>query len=70
MMVGMKQWVDIYRQYGQVMVGGGCGGVFFAKLQHNKTEVTMLHYYSKLGVQLMQENGTLEKEEKINLPRS
>jgi hypothetical protein len=46
---------------------GGCGDVYFAKLQHNKTEVTMHHYYSKVGVQLMQENGALEKKEKINL---
>jgi hypothetical protein len=41
--------------------------VFFAKLQHNKTEVIMHHYFSKVGVQLMQENGALEKKEKINL---
>jgi hypothetical protein len=40
--------------------------VFFAKLQHNKTEVTMHHYYSKVEVQLMQENGALEKKEKMN----
>jgi hypothetical protein len=46
---------------------GGLGDVFFAKLQHNKTEVTMHHYYSNVGLQLMQENGSLEKKEKINL---
>jgi hypothetical protein len=35
---------------------GGCGGVYFAKLQiqQSKTEGTMHHYYSKVGVQLMQ----------------
>jgi hypothetical protein len=41
--------------------------VYFAKLQQNKTEVTMHHYYLKVGVQWMQENGALEKKEKINL---
>jgi hypothetical protein len=46
---------------------GGCGDVYFAKLQQNKTEVTMHHYYSKVGVQLMQENGALDKKEKMNL---
>jgi hypothetical protein len=27
----------------------------------------MHHYFSKVGVQLMQENGALQKQEKINL---
>jgi hypothetical protein len=39
--------------------------VFFAKLQHGKTEVTMHHYYSKVGVELMQEDGALEKKERL-----
>jgi hypothetical protein len=65
MMVGIKRSLDIYRQFGQVVVGGGCGDVSFAKLQHGKTEVTMHHYYSKVGVELMQKDGALEKKERL-----
>jgi hypothetical protein len=39
--------------------------VSFAKLQHGKTEVTMHHYYSKVAVELMQEDGALEKKERL-----
>jgi hypothetical protein len=39
--------------------------VSFAKLQHGKTEVTMHHYYSKVGVELMQKDGALEKKERL-----
>jgi hypothetical protein len=45
---------------------GGCGDVSFAKLQHGKSKVMMHHYYSKVGVELMQEDGALEKKEILN----
>jgi hypothetical protein len=44
---------------------GGCGDVYFSKLQHGKTEVAMHHYYSKVGVELMQKDGALEKKERL-----
>jgi hypothetical protein len=65
---GWDETVDIYLQViRSSFCRGGFGDVFFDKLQHNKTEVTMHHYYSKVGVQLMQDNGVMEKKEKINL---
>jgi hypothetical protein len=44
---------------------GRCSDVSFAKLQHGKTEVAMYHYYSKLGVELMQKDGALEMKERL-----
>jgi hypothetical protein len=35
------------------------------ELQHGKTEGAMHHYYSKLGVELMQEDGALDKKERL-----
>jgi hypothetical protein len=62
-------WDETVSRYLQavrsICCSGGCGDVSFAKLQHGKTEVAMHHYNSKVGVELMQKDGALEKKESL-----
>jgi hypothetical protein len=62
---GWDESVSRYLQAVRSSCRGGCGDVFIAKLQHGETEVTMHHYYPKVGVEMMQEDGALEKKERL-----
>jgi hypothetical protein len=46
---------------------GGCDDVYFTRLLQEKDEVSMHHFYSSVGVELMQQDGALEKKNKLEL---
>jgi hypothetical protein len=46
---------------------GGCGDVYFTKLLQEKDEVSMHHLYGIVRVELMQQDGALQKKDKLEL---
>jgi hypothetical protein len=59
-------WDTTVSQYLQVVRSisckGGCGGVYFTKLLQEKDEVSMHQLYNSVRVEVIQQDGALEKE--------